>query len=216
MICTLSSTALFLYIKKLLELHFPDDNLLEFDISTVDCALSRLEHCHSHIKLKYFQDSGVPIFNHLHGDHMAAFLWFLSNSLYMENNDNLTAFKISYLNKILHGIDLFCSISMPDIFLLVHPVGTVLGNAAYSDFMVVYQGCTIGSNGSEYPVLGKYNSFYSNSSLIGSCKTGDNVVFGANSSVLNFSVPPDSLVVGAYPANRILPRPHLQASHIFV
>ena len=216
MLCTLLSTDLFVYVKKLLQLHFPDNAPLDFDCSSIDKALSRIEYCHSHIKLKYFKESGVPVFNHLHGDHMAAFLWFLSNTLYLENPDNPTAFKISYLNKVLHGIDLFCSISMPDIFLLVHPVGTVLGNASYSDFMVVYQGCTIGSNGVEYPTLGKYNIFYSNSSLIGSCKIGDNVVFGANSSILNLSVASDSLVVGAYPANRVLSRPDLQASHIFV
>ena len=216
MICSLSPVNLFLYIQKLLQLHFPDNKSLDFDRSSVEKALSRIEYCHSHIKLKYFNQSGFPVFNHLHGDHMAAFLWFLSNTLYDENNDNLTAFKISYLNKIMHGIDLFCSVSMPDIFLLVHPVGTVLGNASYSDFLVVYQGCTIGSNGSEYPTIGKYNTFYSRSSLIGSCKTGDNVVFGASSSIINLAVPSNSLVVGAYPSNRVLPRPYLQSSHIFV
>ena len=187
MICSLSPFNLFLYIQKLLQLHFPDNESLDFDCSSVDKALSRIEYCHSNIKLKYFNQSGLPVFNHLHGDHMAAFLWFLSNTLYDENNENLTAFKISYLNKIMHGLDLFCSVSMPDIFLLVHPVGTVLGNASYS-----------------------------RSSLIGSCETGDNVVFGANSSVINLAVPSDSLVVGAYPANRVLPRPDLQSSHIFV
>ena len=32
---------------------------------------------------------------------------------------------------------------MPDIFLLVHPPGSVIGNAEYSNFLTVYQNCTI-------------------------------------------------------------------------
>ena len=214
--CSMTPLELSNYIERLTRLHFPDENAFDLKPSCIDKALSRIEYCHSHIKLKYFKDENGPIFDHLHGDHMAAFLWFLSNTVYLDNPDNKTAFKLSYLNKILHGLDLYCTVSMPDVFLLVHPVGTVLGNASYGDFLVVYQGCTIGSNGLEYPKIGRHNIFYSNSSLIGASSTGRNVVFGANSSIINTSIVSDSLVVGSYPSNRIIPRSGLQTQHIFV
>lgn len=213
---SLCSSELLKYIEKLVQLYLPDNKPLDLHPSFIDQALNRIEYCHSHIKLKYFQEDSRPIFNHLHGDHMAAFLWFLSNALYIDNPENLTAFKLSYLNKIMHGLDLFCTVSMPDIFLLVHPVGTVIGNAFYSDFLVIYQGCTIGSKGANYPKLGMHNIFYANSSLIGSSSTDRNVVFGANTSIINTQIKSDSLVVGSFPSHRVLHRPVLQTQHIFV
>ena len=113
--------------------------------------------------------------------------------------------KLFSLNKALHGLDLFYSVRMPEVFLLVHPVGTVIGNADYRDYLVVYQNCTIGSEGGHYPHLGEGVVLNSRVSVIGDCTIGDNVVFGANSFILSTQIPSDSIVVGQYPAHRILP-----------
>jgi len=55
----------------------------------------------------------------------------------------------------MHGIDLFYSVPMPDVFMLVHPVGTVIGKANFSNYLVVYQNCTIGADTDVYPNFGE-------------------------------------------------------------
>ena len=35
---------------------------------------------------------------------------------------------------------------MPDIFMVVHPLVTIVGKVDYKDYLVVYQNCTIGSS----------------------------------------------------------------------
>jgi len=57
--------------------------------------------------------------------------------------------KIYCLNKCLNAIDIYFEVELPNIFLLVHPLGTVLGKAKYNDFLLVYQQCTVGSNNKE-------------------------------------------------------------------
>ena len=48
---------------------------------------------------------------------------------------------LSYNNaifiSILHGIDVFFTVDLPDIFLFCHPLCTVLGRAQYSDYFLV-------------------------------------------------------------------------------
>ena len=201
----LSTSDLLIYIRRLLECHFPIPSL-SFDLppTVFRHALDRLEFCFSRIKLKYYIDSsGQTVFDPLNGDHFCMFLWFLANSLHLHTSDELLPSLLSQLNKRLHCLDLFYSVSMPDIFLLVHPVGSVFGNASYSDYFVGYQSCTIGADGPNYPQLGSGVVCYSNSSIIGNCKIGNDVVFAANSFLLNSSVQEMSIVTGHFPNNRI-------------
>jgi serine O-acetyltransferase len=95
---------------------------------------------------------------------------------------------------------------MPEIFLLVHPVGSVYGAASYGNYFVGYQNCTIGADGKEYPVLGEGVVCYSRTSIIGKCKVGNNVVMGANTFIINCEVDSDTLVLGSYPKNRFIRR----------
>jgi serine O-acetyltransferase len=62
---------------------------------------------------------------------------------------------------------------LPDIFIVIHGIGTVLGKASYSDFFVVFQGCTVGINKGKYPTIGKGVTMTSHSSIIGDCTIGD-------------------------------------------
>ena len=203
---TLSPLQLWDYIINLVRLHFPDNyhpDPLYF--SFLGQALERLNYCFSHINKKYYRDGNEVIFDHLNGDHLACFLYFLSNSIWDETKDRELPTRLFYLNKIMHGIDLFYMVKMPKIFLLVHPVGTVLGNANYQDYLAVYQNVTVGADEDGiYPSFGEGTLLYAKSTVIGECKLGKNIVLGANSFILNTSIPDDMLVVGQYPHQRIL------------
>ena len=193
------------YVQRLLAHYLPDgaasDRPLGGHIAT---ALSRIEHSFSSIHRKYYEDGTGTTFDHLHGDHMAAFLYFLANSIWRETGDAALAARLCYVNKIMHGLDLFHSVEMPDIFLLVHPVGTVLGRATYSDYLVVYQQVTVGADTTVYPRFGEGVILYSRSSVLGDCVVGRDVVFAANAMLVDSAVPDHTVVTGQFPAHRFL------------
>lgn len=187
------------YIISLLATYFPDGLPINLEISTIHHALERLEFSHSHINKKYYQIDKSPVFNHLNADHFASFLWFLGNTIFTHSDDEVLPTKLSYLNKIMHGIDLFYSVSMPDIFMLVHPVGSIIGHASFKNYLMIYQNCSIGAVDSEYPTFGEGVVLYSKSSVLGASKLGDNVVIGANTLIVNSSVSNDTVIVGQKP-----------------
>ena len=192
------------YLKRLLSLYFPDGRSVDFSASDFSLALERCEYSFSRITKKYYQDDGGGVvFDHLNADHMAVFLYFLGNSIWKSGGETDLPVKLSYLNKILHGLDLFYSVGMPDVFLLVHPLGSVIGNAQFGDYLVIYQNCTVGAVDSDYPVFGEGVILYSRSSVIGKCCVGDDVVFAANSAIVNTNVPSHTVVLGSYPDCRL-------------
>lgn len=46
---------------------------------------------------------------------------------------------------------------------------------------------------------------YSGVKIIGSCKIGSNVVFAANTFIINMDIPSNSIVLGQYPNVKIKP-----------
>ena len=88
---------------------------------------------------------------------------------------------------------------MPDIFLLVHPLGTVVGKAKFSDYLAIYQNVTIGSEKNKYPKIGKYCVFYSKSSLLGNSVLGNNVIMSANSMAIDMKIGDNKIACGQYP-----------------
>jgi serine O-acetyltransferase len=193
------------YVHHLLATNLPDSkDLNPWPEALFAQALDRCEYSFSRIERKYYLQKGRVIFDHLNADHMAAFLYFLANTIWREKGSENLPVRLSYLNKIMHGLDIFYSVKMPDIFMLVHPLGTVLGNAAYSDYLVVYQQCTVGAVTDTYPTFGKGTILYSRTSVLGQCHVGDDVVFAANSMIVDTDVPADSVVVGSYPTHRFV------------
>ena len=198
---------LFSYTYRQINTLFDDDNRVDFNIlfKYSSDTLGRLEYCFSHIKKPYYFDNNRSLFNHLHGDHYAMFLYLLSNTIWEVDKNEHLASKIFLLNKTLHGIDAFYGIKLPEIFLFVHPVGTVLGNAKYSNYFVVYQNCSIGANDKLiYPSFEAETLLFSKSTVIGSCVIGKNTIFGANSFILDSKVEDNSIVVDTFPNHRIL------------
>jgi serine O-acetyltransferase len=194
------------YIQKQVNNFFPDDDVVSNDVitSVLPLVLEKIEKCFSGIVVPYYRKNENPFFNHLHGDHYAQLLYWVSRFLYLKS-DISTASKVFMLNKALFGVDAFYEVVLPDYFLFVHPIGTILGRGSYQDYLVVYQGVTVGANSqSVYPSFGKQTILFSNCSVIGSVKTGDNFILGAKASLIDTNIASNSVVVGQYPHHKRL------------
>lgn len=195
---TLDRVTLSEYIANQLNTFFPDGKAVKASLllSHMAHVLEKVHYCFSHVNNRYFSDGKNTLFNHLNADQYAMFLYLLSRDLYTCGCDTSICDKVFYLNKMLHAIDVFYEVELPDIFLFVHPLGTVLGRAKYSDFFMVYQGCGIGSNHDIYPTVGKYVSLHPGSSILGKCTVGDNCKISVNSTLLDHSLEADSIYIG--------------------
>ncbi|GAA0645318.1 serine acetyltransferase [Brevundimonas lenta] len=178
---------------------FPDREPVAHDdlAPVVHVALERLEHCFSHVDNKYFFDGEHVVFNHLHGDQYAMWLYLLSNELFRQGGSASTCSKLFLLNKALHGVDAFYEVELPSVFLLVHPLGTVLGRGNYSDFFVAYQRCGVGSNNDVYPTFGKHVTLRPGSAVLGACTIGEVCQIATESLVLDRDLPDHTLYIGA-------------------
>jgi serine O-acetyltransferase len=159
-----------------------EECIIEFEVNAAE------------ISRKYFMATEGLKLNPLNSDHMAMFLYLLSRKIITKLGYYKIADSISYLNKIMHGIDVWHTVVLPKNFIFVHPVGTVLGKASYSDFIAVYQGVTVGSSTSKYPTFDGPVVLYSNVSILGDCYIGKNTVIGANTMLIDKKIPPDSNV----------------------
>lgn len=202
---SLSAENLVIYVSRQLASFFPDEHHHSAELAAIiDKTLARLAYCFNHIDKKYYQENNQAYFNHLNSDHYCSFIYLLSNEAYRDDAIVL-AEKLFYLNKTLNGLDCFYSITLPDIFLFVHPVGTVLGNAEYANYLVVYQNVTVGSTlAGDYPRFKEGCILYSKASVIGDCQLGENVIVGANALVLNSDIKSQHSVVGQYPEHRVV------------
>jgi serine O-acetyltransferase len=196
---SLRPDALAAYVSRQVNAFFPDPFPVG-GVVLVEClqrAMDRYALCCSNIHLKYYNDNG-PVFNHLNSDQYAMFLYFLSHELGRRGVED-SATKIYYLNKVLHSLDVFYQVELPDIFLFGHPVGTVLGRARYDNYLVVYQNCTVGNNGGVYPQFGEGVALYKGASVIGNCTIGPNTQVAAHTLVRDQNVAGECVVFGNSP-----------------
>jgi serine O-acetyltransferase len=203
---SLTKSLLLNFILRQIDNFFPDGadySKIHLD-KYLDIALQRTEYCFSKINLKYYYDKGQVQFNHLNGDQYSMFLYLLSNTLYKNNVDLDLCSKLFALNKTLHGIDAYFEVELPEIFLFVHPLGTVLGRGKYSNYFLVYQRCNIGSNKDIYPIMGEYTSLHPGSAILGSCHLGENCTLAAHALLLDKNLPTNSLYVGNPEGHRII------------
>ena len=168
-----------------------------------DLALERLEYCFSYIRIQgYSTADGNPFFYHLNSDQYSQFLYYLSNSLWKLNGSQNICDKLILLNKALHGCWFSYKNNLPNIFLLVHPVGTVIGNVNYSDYLVVYQNVTVNTIRSNIggisvtydQTFGKGLLLTAGAKIIGRESIGDWVTIGVNSCVYKQEIPSNSIV----------------------
>ena len=198
---SIDNTQLANYVANQLNQFFPDHNRVREEkiLLYVNNAEERIFQCFEGIRKKYFNDGTQVLFNHLISDQYCMYLYMLANEVYEQHSDTDVATKLYYLNKALHSVDIFYTTQMPAIFLLVHPLGTIMGRATFGDYFLAYQGCTIGClNEGIFPTIGEKVMMYANSSILGKCTIGNNVCIAAGVSVINTDVPSDVIVFGQY------------------
>lgn len=159
-------------------------------------ALERLEHCFSKVDNRYFFDGKQALFDHLHGDQYAMWLYLMSNQLYKDGAPSSWPKKVFLLNKALHGCDIFYEVELPSVFLLVHPLGTVLGRGSYNDYFLAYQRCGVGSNHGVYPRLGAHVTLRPGSSVLGKSVVGDNVTLAAEALAIDTAIASNTTYFG--------------------
>lgn len=171
---------------------------------TIDVVLDRCELNFQKSDNKYFRNVMGVKFNPYHSVQYMTFLYYLSNELQRQHYSNILCDKVYYLNKIMNCVDLFYAIDLPDVFSAEHPVSSVMGRASYGNGFFFYQGCTVGGTIDKegvinYPVIGGNVRMFSNSSILGKCRIGNNVKIGAGAIVKNQDVPDNTIVFGVSP-----------------
>ncbi len=196
MITSLSINSLTNYTSRQLNYFYPDDDLVElknFNFA-VKTALERLEFCFNKVILKTHNDGTNALFNHLQSDHYMMYLWYLGNEIWNRKQDKKVCNKLYYLNKSLHAIDCMYDTKLPNIFLLFHGAGTMLGKATYDDYFVVLQGCTVGNNRGIYPVIQKGVALTAHASIIGNCTIGNRVTVSSYTNIVDTSIASNTVV----------------------
>lgn len=152
-----------------------------------DLALDRTEYCFLHIR--QYNSNGEARLSHLHMDQYSTFLYYYSNSIWKMGEDARFADKLILLNRALSGMWVSYKNNLPDIFCLVHPVGTVLGNANYGDYLVVLHNVTVntvlGDQGEYLLNIGKGCYLSAGAKIIGGGDIGDGCTLGVNTVLHN-------------------------------
>lgn len=221
MVCSLTQAELFDYVRAQAAHFFPDRYHLEgADVkSAFQLALDRLEYCLKSISIHgYHDEKGNATFSHLHGDQYSTFLYFFGNSLWRQSQNVPLCDKLLQLNRVMYSLFISYKCKMPDIFFLDHPIGTILGNASYSDFLVVLQGVTVNTPskvadhpltdqfGMPLPKLGKGLFLGAGAMVLGGQPIGDRVSLAAGAAVYDQEVPDDSIVIPQPGGAQIHPR----------
>jgi serine O-acetyltransferase len=195
--CSLEGDALAGYVARQLNSAYPDGAEVSEALlrGLVPRALVRVETCFSAIDNKYFFDGESAVFDHLHGDQYAMFLYLLSNEAWRSGEPG-AAKKLFLLNKALFGIDAYYEVELPAIFLFVHPLATVLGRATYADHLIVYQRVGIGSNHGVYPTLGRHLTLHPGAKVLGRCTVGDHCTIASEAFLLDRDLAGGMLYMG--------------------
>lgn len=195
---------------------FPDQDETGNLRAALPDTLERLRRCFSHVRLKGYWAAEGPHFNHLYTDQYAVFLYYLSNTAHRMGLNSLAA-KAYALNKALHAFDAFYEVDLPEVFAVVHPVGTVLGRGTYSDYLLVYQNVSVGADPFRpgHPRLGEGVVLYGGCRVIGNVSIGDNCLVSAGAAIMAGETPDNHLVFGVHPANVLKPHRHDVRRDIF-
>lgn len=142
------------------------------------------------------------VFKIEHSVQYSIFLYYLSNELYKGKDEEMASY-VYYLNKVMHSVDWFYAIELPEHFGAEHPLSCVLGRAKYGDYFFVYQGVTVGGNRKDgvlyYPVIGNNVTLYANATVIGNTYIGNNVIISANTYIKDEVIPDNCMVFGQSP-----------------
>ncbi len=168
----------------------------------VPYALGEIERNFVGMPNEKFWDGKEVVFSPYVSVQWMNFLYRLSRVLFLDGKQK-SADQVYYLNKILHSNDWLYSVELPIHFHCEHPLGSILGKARYGDYLFVYQGTTVGGNRTrgvlDYPVIGDNVILYANSTVLGKCNIGKNVVVAADTYLINEVIPDNCIVFGRSP-----------------
>lgn len=119
----------------------------------------------------------------------ATYLYFLSREIFVNTGNKELSTRLFLLNKALNGLELYYEIELPNYFFLSHTPGLVLGKAQYSNYCIFHQGCTVGRNKEDKPILDEGVVMYPNSSIIGKCHVHSNTVLAPGVQLVNQDSP---------------------------
>ena len=188
------------YVQSQVNNFFPDNSDLSNLNGVIKKALIKVENNFKHIALNHYYKNNDIYFNHLNADQYTVFIYYASNVAYEIYNDINLATKLFYLNKVLHQFHCMYSTKLPDIFLLIHGTGIVLGKAKYSNYLVLSQNCNIGANDKlEYPEIAEFIILYPNSSIIGRSEINKNCCISNGVFINNQNISPNKLIIGRSP-----------------
>lgn len=174
----------------------------EIDIlrSLSEEVFQRCNICFSKNNNKYYSKNGETYFNPYHSGQYTVFLYYFSNTIFKKEKKIIRlAEKIYYLNRIMNACDLFYEVELPEIFMLDHPLGSVMGRAKFGNYFEFSQNCTVGNNNDIFPVIGEHVTMNANTMILGNSKVGNNVMLGAGACIKDQDIPDNSLVFGSSP-----------------
>lgn len=163
---------------------YPSQHKLQLALQTHIKSVNQTVNCISSIKAWRTQG-----FDYLISWQYATYLYFLSRNTFYDDQNKELATKLFLLNKSLNSFELFYEIELPPYFFLSHTIGIVFGKAAYDNYCVFHQGCTIGRNGEDRPTLEDGVIMFPNSSIIGNCHVKSNTVLAPSVQLINQNTP---------------------------
>lgn len=165
-----------------------------------DEVFQRCEYNFSKSENKYYSINGEVYFNPNHSGQYTVFLYYFSNTIFQARKDVIAlADKIYYLNRIMNSCDLFYEVKLPEVFMLDHPLGSVIGRGQFGNYFAFSQNCTVGNNNNIYPIIGEHVTMSANTMILGNSKIGNHVILGAGTCVKDQDIPDNSLVFGSSP-----------------
>ena len=161
---------------------------------------------HAHIMNKYYSKDGEGLIMLEYMDHYVELLFRFANKLWKVGMENLAEL-VYYSSRIRGSIDCFYKSEIPDFFMPVHAIGSVMDmHAQYGKLFQIYNGCHIGPyNIHEDPSLWVHPQFGNGVRLLsgvhiyGNTTIGNNVIVSVNSLLINEDIPDNCIVMGSSP-----------------
>jgi len=183
----------FNFYKKSIEIYFNNYSWNKNNLESIlkqSWELATINYSKSSIKYHTNNDLTVNVdWNNL---DQSVYLLYFSSRIAFESGDVNMASNFYRLNRMLNAVDIFYEVILPIHTMFVHPVGTVLGRAKFNDYLVVYQGVTVGSDLlGNFPNLLGQNVLFSNSSILANSILGVNACLSAKSNAYNLDIPAD-------------------------
>lgn len=181
-----------------------------FILKYFDHSLDRTLYCFSQNKNRNFKDNDIDLF---HTGQMMIFLYYLSNTIFrgetkegksIDAEARRACGKVYCLNKLISQCDIYYEFTLPDYFIVYHPLGSIISRSEIGNGFMLMQGSTVGENNGIHPQLGKNVLMFSNAKILGNCHVGNNVLISANSYIKDMDIPDYSIVYGQYPNVKVV------------